>query len=607
MTEPTHESGNATDDASSATPTDPPVGAGPGRGAAPVAGAEPAIPAEPGDRTAEGVAADHPSTDDPAQDRAPTDGVTAEDDASADFAAIPGSRISSTGSAVEIPSPADPPDVASDARVSASAVTAAIEPPTSALLHPTHPAPARPRSVARRLAAPLLALALALAALIAFGVTLSGPGSAKPHDADGALGAPRPGTATPMAPAHGPTIATADIQAIADRRTAAILARDEAAFTVDLDSDVPDLVGGQQRLFRNLARVSFDRLAYRVETVQTMPATDDRITAYVDVSFDHRISRADTATVGEGYRWTVVRDAPGAPLRITGVDGTPYEGAGYAYARDYPAPWDHADLTVVRREHVVVLADPATARGADRLADAAEAAARADIDTWSDGGPPGTAPGFVIVPVADRDTFYRLYGGRTGDHGEESGLTYALRTIGPDGKGHFGGSRIVLDTTSGWFTSTNPRRLGELLRHEMAHALVTPLRNEVPNQDQPVWVVEGFADWLSLRGHTLLGTDELYEARTYIAGNRFTGKLPTDNELYQADTVGNAAAYELAHLAIRRIEEIGGTQAVYGFVTAVYADPAPAAVDAALDRATGLARAEFEADWAARVHALLDA
>ncbi|WP_126641392.1 hypothetical protein [Embleya hyalina] len=488
--------------------------------------------------------------------------------------------------------------------MSATAIPAAV-PPASAPLHPA--APARPRSAVRRLAAPLLALALALAALIAFGVTLGGPGSAKPHAADGALGAPRPGTATPMAPAHGPTIATADIQAIADRRTAAILAQDEPAFTVDLDPDVPDLVGGQQRLLRNLALVSFDQIGYRVETVQTMPAIDDRITAYVDVSFDHRISRADTATVGEGYRWTVVRDAPGAPLRITGVDGTPYEGAGYAYARDYPAPWDHADLTVVRREHVVVLAGPATARGADRLADAAEEAARADIDTWADGGPSGTAPGFVIVPVADRDTFYRLYGGRTGEHGEESGLTYALRTIGPDGKGHFGGSRIVLDTTSGWFTSPNPRRLGELLRHEMAHALVTPLRNEVPNQDQPVWVVEGFADWLSLRGHTLLGTDELYEARTYIAGNRFTGKLPTDNELYQADTVGNAAAYELAHLAIRRIEEIGGTQAVYGFVTAVYADPAPAAVDAALDRATGLPRAEFEADWAARVHALLDA
>ncbi|MFE2873053.1 hypothetical protein [Embleya sp. NPDC059259] len=467
--------------------------------------------------------------------------------------------------------------------------------------------PARPRSVVRRLAAPLIALVLAVTALIVFGVTLSDPGSARPRGGDGAIGGPRPGTATPVAPAHGPTIAAADIQTLADRRTRALLDRDEQSFTADLDPDVPDLVTGQLRLFVNLGRMSFDRIGYRVETVQTMPVSDDRITAYVDVSFDHRISAADTATVGEGYRWTVIRAGPGAPLLITAVDGTPYDGAGYAYARDYPAPWDHADLTVVRRDHVVVLADPATSAGAERLADDAEEAARADIDIWADGGPPGTAPGFVIVPVADRDTFYRLYGGRTGEHGEESGLTYALRTIDPAGKGRFGGSRIVLDTTSGWFTSPNPQRLGELLRHEMAHALVTPLRNEVPNQDQPVWVVEGFADWLALRGRTLLGTDELYEARTYLAANRFSGKLPTDNELYQADTVGNAAAYELAHLAIRRIEEIGGSPAVYGFVTAVYADPSPAAVDAAIGRATGMPRAKFEADWAARVHDLLDA
>lgn len=378
-------------------------------------------------------------------------------------------------------------------------------------------------------------------------------------------------------------------------------------FTADLDPDSHDLIAGQLRLFRNLMLVPFDQVDYRVETIQTMPTADDRITAYVDVSFDHRITGADTATVGEGYRWTVVRAGPGAPLVVTAVDGTPYDGAGYAYARDYPAPWDHADLTVVRRDHVVVLADPSTAAGAERLADAAEDAAIADIETWADGGPSGTAPGFVIVPVADRETFYRLYGGRTGEHGEESGLTYALRTIGPAGKGRFGGARIVLDTTSGWFTSPNPRRIGELLRHEMAHALVTPLRNEVPNQDQPVWVVEGFADWLALHGRTLLGTDELYEARTYLATNRFTGRLPTDDELYQADTVGNAAAYEFAHLAMRRIEEIGGSTAVYDFVTAVYADPAPAAVDAALRQATGRSREEFEKDWARRVHELLAA
>lgn len=461
----------------------------------------------------------------------------------------------------------------------------------------------RARHVARRLAAPLITLVLALAALAAFGTSVDTK-SARPHVAIATPDRPRPDAAVPVPPAHGLGITAADIADLAARRTQALASGDEVAFLADLDPDLPDLLAGQRRLFTNLTRVPFDHAAYRVETVQTMPPTDERTTAYVDVFFDHRISRADTAMVGEGYRWTLTRSGAGTPLRIAAVDGTPYDGAGYAYARDYPAPWDTADLTVVRRDHVVVLADPATAPGAQALADEAEEAAGADIRTWADGGPGGVAPGFVIIPVADRDTFYRLYGGRAGEQGEESGLTYALRTVGPPLKTGFGGARIVLDTTSGWFTSPNPRRLGELLRHEMAHALVTPLRVEVPEQEQPVWVVEGFADWLSLYGRTLIGTEELAEARSHVESGRFTGALPTDAELYQADTVGNAAAYEFAHLAMRRIEEIGGRKAVYTFVTDVYTNPDPAAVDAALERATHSTRAEFEKDWAARVREL---
>lgn len=62
------------------------------------------------------------------------------------------------------------------------------------------PSAARPGSTVRRLAAPVAALLLALAALIAFGVTLSGPGSAKPRTPESAFGGPYPGTATPVPP-----------------------------------------------------------------------------------------------------------------------------------------------------------------------------------------------------------------------------------------------------------------------------------------------------------------------------------------------------------------------------------------------------------------------
>jgi hypothetical protein len=331
---------------------------------------------------------------------------------------------------------------------------------------------------------------------------------------------------------------------------------------------------------------------------------------YVDVSFDHRITNADIATVGEGYRWTVTRPAPGAPPRITAITGTPYEGAGYRYARDYPAPWDRSELTIARRPHVVVLAEKQVADRAADLADASEAAAVADLGAYA--GPRGTSPGFVVVPVADRAAFYELYGGRADQHGDESGLTYALRTS-PTGAittqrtgrpAQFGGARIVVDITSGYFTSGDPERAGALLRHEMAHALITPLRSELAGQNQPAWVVEGFADWLALRGHRDHLDQDLTDASGYVRSGRFSSALPTDADLYQTDPVGNAASYELAHLVLLRIEQTRGAAAVYQLVAAVYADPSPAAVDAAIQKATGEARADFERDWATYVRTL---
>ncbi|MDI2126408.1 hypothetical protein [Yinghuangia seranimata] len=458
----------------------------------------------------------------------------------------------------------------------------------------------------------LILLVVLLTSVIAYGATRSRGGT--PHTPGqgaqpGVPSATQPGDATPAVPGTDTGITPAQLDALAAARTHALAAGDEAAFTAALDPATPGLVDEQRRLFRNLRPIPFDEAAYRVDSSRPVPGAAG--TLIVDVSFDHRITNADVATVGEGYRWTVTRPAPGAPLRISSITGTPYEGAGYRYARDYPAPWDRATLTVVRRPHTVVLADPQVADRAESLADAAEQAAVTDLTGYA--GPRGTSPGFVLVPVADRAAFYELYGGRADQHGDESGLTYALRTSptgttatqsAPGSTPQFGGARIVVDVTSGYFTSGDPERAAVLLRHETAHALITPLRSELAGQNQPVWLVEGFADWLALRPHHGHLEGDLAEARTYVRSGRFPGTLPTDADLYQADPVGNAASYELAHLVLLRIEQTRGSAAVYRLVSAVYADPSPASVDRAIKDATGRGRADFERDWAQYVNSM---
>lgn len=481
---------------------------------------------------------------------------------------------------------------------------------------PGHPQPPRrPRTgtarrrgrIANRLTITLVALLAVLAAVMAYGAAHSRQTTTRiPPGAPS--GPPAPGTPAPQA---ADAVTPAELAALAETRSKALADGDEDAFLAALDPGTPGLVAEQRRLFRNLRPIPFDEAAYRVTATRLGPGPGDPLT--VDVSFDHRITQADTATVGEGYRWTVTRPAPGAAPRITSITGTPYEGAGYRYARDYPAPWDRAQLTVARRPHVVVLAEQALADRAEPLADAAEQAAAADLAAYA--GPRGTAPGFVLVPVADRAAFYELYGGRADQHGDESGLTYALRTsptgnsattARPGATAQFGGARIVLDVTSGYFTGGDATRTGDLLRHEMAHALITPLRSDLAGQNQPVWVVEGFADWLAFRTERDRLTAQFGEAHTYLRTGRFSGTLPTDADLYQADPVGNAASYQFAHLAMLRIEQTSGTAAVFRFAAAVYANPSADAVDRALHDATGLDRAAFEADWAQYVKALLD-
>ncbi|MCF2533736.1 hypothetical protein [Yinghuangia soli] len=470
----------------------------------------------------------------------------------------------------------------------------------------------RPGSTrATRLTITLAVLLIVLASVIAYGASLGRPAPA--HTPGAAPGSsPAPATA-PVSPTVA-GLTSADLDSLAAARSRALQNRDEDAFVAALDPETPGLVEEQRRLFRNLRPIPFREASYRVEAVHPAPGNGPPDALYVDVSFLHRIDNADTATVTEGYRWTVTRPRPGAAPRITGITGTPYEGVGYRYARDYPAPWDRSELTVVIRPHVVLLAEQQLAARADTLADAAEQAALADLREYT--GARGTAPGFVVVPVADRGAFYDLYGGRADQHGDESGLTYALRTAtepapagSPTPKGNargpqFGGARIVVDVNSGYFTSSDPDRAGALLRHEMAHALITPLRTELAGQNQPVWIVEGFADWLALRSHRGHQAADLTEARAYVRSGRFSGTLPTDADLYQADPVGNAASYELAHLALLRIEQTRGAAAVYRLVADVYADPSPVAVDAAIKQATGMERTEFEADWAQYVRAL---
>ncbi|GAA4953101.1 hypothetical protein GCM10023205_12860 [Yinghuangia aomiensis] len=380
----------------------------------------------------------------------------------------------------------------------------------------------------------------------------------------------------------------------------ALARRDAAAFLVPYAADRPDLRAERGRLFANLLKIPFSRAEYRYQDAQPVPAESAgrRRTSTVTVVFSHQITGVDVAPIGETYRWTVTRPGPGEPLAITAVDG----GAPDTAHRNttYPAPWDAAELVLVDKPHVLLLAAKQHQAKAALWATRAEAAATRNLASWQS---PEPTPGrFVVFLTPDHAAFERVRGGDTVTT-NAIGVCVSL-PADPAGRGpatpDFAGSRIYVDSTAQDITTGKAEDTIAIFRHEMGHAMVAPFQKRVAGNGPPLWVAEGFAGYLEWSDRSL---ERWYvpAARDQVRSGTFGGKLPTDEQIYADDPRTSSAGYHFAMLAIRYIAEKYGAAKAYAFVIAVYRDPA--SVGAALRTATGLDHGQFEAKWAQYVKA----
>ncbi|WP_369172741.1 hypothetical protein AB5J49_34340 [Streptomyces sp. R28] len=153
-----------------------------------------------------------------------------------------------------------------------------------------------------------------------------------------------------------------------------------------------------------------------------------------------------------------------------------------------------------------------------------------------------------------------------------------------------------MDTSTSRFTSSSWRRgVGDISRHEIAHALVQPQDPGAYGQDEETsiraWVVEGFAEYVSCRFDRAMGDAGV---RSDLAGEKFDGGLPGQDFELEYSSVG--ANYSLSYLAIRFIAEKGGEEALFEFVVDHYRKPTN--LDQQLQKAVGMNESEFETAWA---------
>ncbi len=275
---------------------------------------------------------------------------------------------------------------------------------------------------------------------------------------------------------------------------------------------------------------------------------------------------------------------------LTLVNGT----AGWRVAAEATAdrraqPWDLGALTVVRGTHSLVIGiDTATSvlRGYARLADASVPGVDAVWGTaWSQ-------EPVLVVP----HTVAQL--GRALARSAASLDGYAAVTTGEltDG-GSPSALRIWTNTPGMAELSATGREV--VVRHEITHVAT----NAPGTPGVPLWLEEGFAEYVGYRGSGIALDDELRELIEAQRRGTAPRHLPTQ-AMFDGEEVD--LAYESADLACRLVVEEYGQKALVRLYRLTVAGTGSAAqnLDAALRQVTGAGTAAFETAWRARMRTL---
>ena len=258
--------------------------------------------------------------------------------------------------------------------------------------------------------------------------------------------------------------------------------------------------------------------------------------------------------------------------------------------RTWRGPWERGPLVVLRGRHSLVLAHPANAGRLRVFADAVDAAVPRVTRVVGTRWPRRVA---VIIPDDQRE-MAELVGERLA-LGKIAAVAVA-DSVDPS-SGQARGQRVVVNPA-------NVDRLGPLgrrvvLQHEVTHVAT----RGITGHGTPIWLVEGFADWVGYLGTELpprLVGDEL---RAQVRSGRWPGRLPTAAD-FRGDSPRLAVAYEEAWSACRLIAARAGPAGLLRFYRAVgTSDDPAAAVDRELRRAIGVGSARFAAEWQRGVRA----
>lgn len=355
--------------------------------------------------------------------------------------------------------------------------------------------------------------------------------------------------------------ARADVQRVLDRRAAAVLAHDAAAYART----------GTGTGFDQLSAIPLAAWSYRVRDVQR---TGDTATA--DVELRYRVEGYDRGPV------TV-----GRTVRLSRDDG----GGAWSVDSDRPAkesgqqPWDQGAVEVVRGTHSLVLGVGQSTAMLRRFADLADRAVPAVSDAW-DGD---WSRRVVVVVPRSVEGMAGLLGSPASSY---RGIA-AVTTGETGGREHAPADRIIVNPDAYGLLGSLGKQV--VLTHETTHVAT---RADTTSAT-PLWLSEGYADWVGYRGSGRTAAQAAPELADAVAEGRVPARLPTDEDFgFTAEAEELARAYEGGWLACRMIAEQWGEDRLDAFYRAVGAhDKRAGAVEGALHEVLGTTPDDFTARW----------
>ncbi|GHB43240.1 hypothetical protein GCM10010306_040740 [Streptomyces umbrinus] len=373
----------------------------------------------------------------------------------------------------------------------------------------------------------------------------------------------------------GTDSASGDVQRVLDTRAAAVRDGNEREFVA---TQAPATLAAGERAaarteFRNLRGVPLADWTYRVTGLHR---SGDRATA--DAELRYRIEGYDRAPI-----------VTARTLSLARADGRWYVTADRPAKDSSQQLWEQGAVQAVRGEHSLVLG---VGRPRDALRHYAELADRAVPAVREAWGENWSRRVVVLVPKS-LDGMAGLLGAPASGY---RGIA-AVTTGEAGGSAKAPADRIIVNPDAYGVLGAFGRQV--VLTHETTHVATRASTSAAT----PLWLSEGYADWVGYRGTGRTAPQAAPELARAVAEGRVPDALPGDEDFgFGGDAGSLARAYEGGWLACRMIAERWGEVRLGEFYRAVgEREKRAGAVEAGMREVLGTSLEEFTEQWRAYV------